>query len=194
MTVETLVPPVNSAVEPHRSRGRNMRTRTVLRAMGVAALLLAGSAPVGCSSGDDDAADTPIGQALTEKFLENAGVTDEEEARCVASGIVDSIGEARIEELGFTPDEVDMFEGADFTDDEIDTMVDIWFECVDIRQLIATNLAADQGDEVADCFAENAPEDALRDFFKASNFGVDLPVESEQALRDVAAECGLPTG
>jgi hypothetical protein len=177
-----------------RSRERNMRTHTVLRAMGVVALLLAGSALVGCSSGDDDAADTPIGQALTEKFLENAGVTDEEEARCVAGGIVDSIGEARIEELGFTPDEVDMFEGADFTDDEIDTMVDIWFDCVDIRQLIATNLAADQGDEVADCFAENVPEDALRDFFKASNFGVDLPVESEQALRDVAAECGLPTG
>ncbi len=125
-----------------------MRTHTVLRAMGVVALLLAGSALVGCSSGDDDAADTPIGQALTEKFLENAGVTDEEEARCVAGGIVDSIGEARIEELGFTPDEVDMFEGADFTDDEIDTMVDIWFDCVDIRQLIATNLAADQGDEV----------------------------------------------
>ena len=169
-----------------------MRTHTFLRAMGVAALLVAGGALVGCSSGDDDAADTPIGQALTEKFLENAGVTDEDEARCVAGGIVDSIGEARIEELGFTPDDVDMFEGADFTDDEIDTLVDVWLDCVDFRQLLAANLAAENGDELADCFAENVPDDALRDFVKASNFGVDLPVESEQALRDVAAECGMP--
>ena len=168
-----------------------MTTHTVLRAMGVAALLVAWGALVGCSSGDD-AADTPLGQALTEKFLQNAGVTNEEEARCVAGGIIDSLGEARIEELGFTPDDVDMFEGADFTDDEIDTMVDVWFDCVDFRQLLAANLAAENGDEVADCFAENVPDDALRDFVKASNFGVDLPVESEQALRDVAAECGMP--
>jgi hypothetical protein len=39
-------------------------------------------------------------------------VISEAEARCVAGGIVDGVGEDRIEELGFTPDNVDMIEGA----------------------------------------------------------------------------------
>lgn len=169
-----------------------MRIHLGLRATGVVALLVMGSALMGCSSEGDDAAETPIGQALTEKFLEGGMVISEEDARCVAGGIVDGVGEDRIEELGFTPDNVDMIEGADFTDDEIDTMVDVFFDCVDMRQVLVTNLAADVSDEVVACFAENLPEDALRDFFAASNFGVDMPDESDQALRDVAAECGLP--
>jgi hypothetical protein len=162
------------------------------RAIGAAALVLAGSALLGCSSEGDDAAETPFGRALTEKFLSEAGVTSEEEARCFAGGIVDSLGEVRLEELGFTPDNVDMIDGADFTDDEIDTMVDLYFDCVDVRQVLATNLAVEHGDEVAGCVAESFPDDALRDFVKAGNFGVDMPAESDQAFRDVAAECGLP--
>jgi hypothetical protein len=172
-----------------------MRTHTVLTATGVFALLVTGNALMGCSSGgDDDAAETPIGQALTEKFLEEGGITSEKEARCVAGGIVDGVGEERIEELGFTPDNVDMIEGADFTDDEIDTMVDVYFDCVDVSQVIVANLAAGVGDEAANCFAENLPEDVLRDFFASGNFGVEMPDESEQALRDVATECGVPLG
>jgi hypothetical protein len=161
-------------------------------ALGLGALLFAGSALIGCSSEPDDGAETPFGQALTEKLLSEAGVNSEEEARCWAGGVVDTLGEDRLEELGFTPDDVDMIPGAGFTDDEIDTMVDLYFECVDVRQLLATNLAADHGDEVADCVATNWPEDALRDFVKASNFGVEMPTESDQAFRDVALECGLP--
>ena len=114
--------------------------------------------------------------------------------RCVAGGFVDGLGEDRIEELGFTPDDVDMIEGAAFTDEEIDTMVDVYFDCVDVRRVIVANLAPDVGDEVADCVAENLPEDVLRDFVAAGNFGVDMPVESDQAFRDVSAECGLPVG
>lgn len=169
-----------------------MRIHLDLRATGVVALLVVGSALTGCSSEGDDAADTPIGQALTEKFLEGRMVISEAEARCVAGGIVDGVGEDRIEELGFTPDNVDMMEGAEFTDDEIDTMVDVFFDCVDMRQVIVTTLAAEAGEEAAECFAENLPEDALRDFFASSNFGVEMPDESNQALRDAAAECGLP--
>ncbi len=54
------------------------------------------------------------------------------------------------------------------------------------------NLSAGVGDEAAQCFAENLPEDALRDFFAAGNFGVEMPGESDQAFLDVAAECGVP--
>lgn len=169
-----------------------MRAHVDLRATGVVALLVMGSALMGCSSEGDDAADTPIGQALTEKYLEGGGVTSEEEARCVAGGIVDGVGEDRIEELGFTPDNVDMIQSADFTDEEIDTMLDVYFDCVDVRQVIVANLAANVGEEAADCVAENLSEDVLRDFVAAGNFGVDMPAESDQAYRDVATECGLP--
>lgn len=169
-----------------------MRLHRILRMMGVAVLLVMGSALMGCSLRGDDAADTPIGQALIAKLQASSFATSEEEARCVAGGIVAGIGEDRLEELGFTPDDVDMIEDADFTDDEISAMVDVFFECVDVRQMLAANLATGAGDEVAGCVAENVPEDVLRDFFAASNFGADMPSDSDQAFRDVAAQCGLP--
>jgi hypothetical protein len=172
-----------------------MRIGRTLLLVAISGPLLVGGFPA-CSSDDDgsgDAAETPLGQALTEQLLSGAAVNTEEEARCVAGTTVEAIGEDRLAELGVTPDDVSAMGGADFTDDEIDTLVDAFFDCVDMRQVIATNLAADAGEEAADCLAENLPDDALRDIVRAFNFeGQELPAESEQALRDTSAACGVP--
>jgi hypothetical protein len=149
----------------------------------------------GCSSDDDggDAADTDVGRALTEHLVAGAAVNDEEEARCVAGVTVEAIGEDRLADLGVTPEDVTGMSTADFTDAEITTMVDAFLDCIDVRRVLARNLAADAGEEAADCLAENLPEDALRDIVRAFNFeGQELPADSEQALREVAAECGVP--
>lgn len=155
--------------------------------------LLVGVA-AGCSSDDDEAAaDTPLGRALTEQLLEGAAVNTEQEARCVAGTTVDELGEDRLAELGVTAQDVSGMGEADFTTDEVDTLVDAFFDCVDIRRVLATNLAGDAGNEAAACLSQNLPDAALRDIVRSFNFaGQELPAESEQALRDVAATCGVP--
>jgi hypothetical protein len=170
-----------------------MGIRRMVLTTAISAALLAGIA--GCSSDDaeDDAADSAIAQALTAQLLDGDAVNNEEEARCVATATVESIGEDRLAELGVTPDDVSGMGSAEFTDDEVDSMVDAFFDCVDMRQVLARNLAGDAGEEAAACLAENLPEDTLRDIVRAFNFaGQELPAESEQALREVAAECGVP--
>jgi len=166
----------------------------VLAAVIGGALLLGGTA--GCSSegdGTGDAAETAVGQALTQQLLTGAAVTTEEEARCVAGSTVDALGEDRLAELGVTAADVSGMGGAAFTDDEIDTLVDAFVDCVDLRQVIATNLAGDAGEEAATCLAENLTDAALRDIVRAFNFaGQELPAASEQVLREAATVCGVP--
>lgn len=170
-----------------------MGSGRMLRVTAITGFLLAG-----CSSDlsvNGNASDTAIRQALTEQLVSGAAVNTEEEARCVADATVDAIGEARLAELGVTPDDVSGLGTAAFTDDEVATMVDAFFDCVDIRQVIATNLAGEAGEEAAGCMAENLPEDVLRDIVRAFNFaGQELPAESQTALLDVGAECGVPIG
>ena len=146
----------------------------------------------GCGSDDEDAADTAVGRALTEQLLAGAAVNNEQEARCLAGSTVEAIGEDRLANLGVTADDVSGVGGADFTSGEIEMLVDAFFDCVDIRRVLASNLAGDAGDEAAACLSENLPEGALRDIVRSFNFeGQELPTESEQALRDVAASCGV---
>jgi hypothetical protein len=66
-----------------------MRAHKFIRVTGVAALLLAGSALNACSSDDDDAADTPFGQALTEKFLSFVAVSSSDTASAAGTRYVD---------------------------------------------------------------------------------------------------------
>lgn len=150
---------------------------------------------ISCSSEDGgDAADTPFGRTLTEKFLEEGGVNDEGEARCVAGCFVDSLGEDRLTELGFTPENIDMIEGVEFSEDAITQMVDVYFTCVDVRAVIRTNLASESGEDVAERVATRLPEQVLRDFVATGNFEVAMTEESDRVFRDIAAECGALIG
>lgn len=182
-----------------------MPTRTIRRAGTLALALALMSA---CGSGDDgsgsgsssDGADTPIGKALTEDLMaegEDELNATEEEARCAAGGIVDGVGEDRLEELGVTADNVDDIETIDFTDGELDVVVDSLFDCIDVEQMLADEMAGEFGDEAASCVAEELDPDLMKRIFKSEfGDGADEELQSEffQAFLDVAAECDLPIG
>ncbi len=140
-------------------------------------------------------ADTAIGQALTEEFLSegDSPITTEEQARCMSGDIVDNIGEDRLAELGVTADNVADIDEIDFTDAEFDTIVDALFDCVDVRDAMATEMAGDFGEEGAACVADNLDEDLLRDVMAAGFRGEDAEPSNDflQAMLDVAAECDL---
>ncbi|MEM9563381.1 MAG: hypothetical protein AAGA93_12225 [Actinomycetota bacterium] len=151
-----------------------------------------------CGDGTDasSGADTAIGQALTQELMSDGDspIGTEEQARCMAGDIVDNIGEDRLTELGVTEDNVGSIDEIDFSEGEVDTIVDSMFDCVDVRAAMAEEFVADFGEEGASCLADNLPEDFLRTAMASGLTGsedVDGEADFFQAMLDVAAECDL---
>jgi hypothetical protein len=152
-----------------------------------------------CGGDDDDAAgdaaDTPVAQALADELLTgDSPISTEDEARCVSGEIVNGVGEDRLDELGVTADSVGSIQDIDFTDGELETIVDSMFECVDMEAAMAEEFAEEFGEEGAQCFAENLDQELMADLMTSSFAGDDAPMSDEffQAFLDIASECDLP--
>lgn len=179
------------------------RTSTRFRTVAAVATMTLAVAACGSDSGGGGAsagADTPVGKALTEEILSDAADDDgsvaqtEEEARCWSGKIVDGVGEDRLAELGVTADRVGDIEDIDFTDAELDTLVDGMFECIDVKAAFATQFEEDFGEEGAQCLADELDQDLIKDIMKLAVSGDDSepPDEFFQAFLDIAAKCDLP--
>jgi hypothetical protein len=166
------------------------------------ALLAAAALTVGlgaCGGGDDEggAAGSPLAEALAADILDEAEgspVATEEEANCWANQIVDEIGEDRLEELGMTVDNVGDIEDYDFTDEEMSSMVDSMFDCIDVKAAFAEEFEADFGAEGAECLADALDEDLVKEVMLAEQTGDEPSAEFMQTFLDIAAECNLDLG
>lgn len=167
------------------------------------ALLAAAALTVGlaaCGGGDEEgdaAASSPLAEALATDMLDSdsSPVGTEEEANCWANQIVDDIGEDRLEELGMTVENVGDMEDYDFTDEELSTMVDGMFGCIDVKAAFAAEFEEDFGAEGAKCVADALDEDLVKEAMLADQSGADEPsAEFMQAFLDIAAECNLDLG
>ena len=157
----------------------------------------------GACGGDDDdtvsADDSPLVGALADEIASGAEPGDfaptREEAECWAGRIVGGIGEDRLTELGVTVDNVGDIEDYEFSDGEIDTIVDGLDECTDLQGALAEVFEEDFGAEGAECVAGELEGDLLKDLFRASLSGADEPPEEFfQVFLDIAAKCDLPLG
>lgn len=150
----------------------------------------------GGDGGASAGADTAIGRALTADMLaeEDSPVQTEEEARCWSGRIVDGIGEDRLVELGVSAENVGDIDQIDFSDSEVDTLVDGLFDCTDVEAAFAEQFTEDFGEEGAACMAEAMDQEMVSDMMKSSFSGDDaeLPDDFFQAFLDIAAECDLP--
>lgn len=167
-----------------------MRKVTLL--FGAGALIVSG-----CGGNDSSSsADSPLVEALSsEIYAESAsGVSTEEEATCVAAAIVTGIGEDRLQSLGMTVDNVGDIENYEFSDDEIDVIVDSLIGCVDVKTALAQEMTSQWGGEGADCVAENLDDDFIRTIMAAAlrDPSAEMPDEFFQTFLDIAAECDLP--
>ncbi len=178
-------------------------TRRALVLIAAAAVVVAacgsddGTSTVDSPAAIEEAADTPIGQAIAAEMMSGEDgelVATEEQARCAAGTVVDGIGEDRLAELGITADSVGGLGAVDFTDDEIDVVVDAVFDCADVRAQLAAELAADFGDEGANCLADQLDEDFMKGLLR-TNFddtaSDEAAAEFFQQFLDIAAECDL---
>ncbi len=184
-----------------------MISRTLRALATTAALALAATAcggdddgGGGAGGGGDDvaeAADTPIGRALTAQFLEDdeeTVVQTEEQARCLSGRIVNDIGEDRLTEAGVTAEDVGDVTDYDFRPEEIDTIVDAMFGCIDIRASFIESFEQDFGADGAECVANELDQDFVKELMRSEfTGGSEEPTpEFIQAFLDIAAKCDLP--
>jgi len=150
-----------------------------------------------CGGGDDEAGEGgSLRDALAVTMLEEQGgspVATPEQADCWAGGVVDGIGEDRLAELGMTPEAVSDVDEYDFTEREIDTVVDSLFGCTDVQQAFADQFAADFGDEAAQCIADELDADLVKEALKASIAGAGSEPSPEfvERFTQIATDCGL---
>ena len=137
----------------------------------------------------------PLVQALADEMMTDAQQDEfsatREEAECWASRVVDGIGPGRLAELGLTPDNVGGIDEYDFSDSEIDTIIDGLEDCLNIIDALAEQLESDFGVEGGQCVANALDGELLRDLFRSSFRNQDPPPEFFQAFVDIAVECGL---
>jgi hypothetical protein len=122
-------------------------------ALVVAALVLA-------ACGGDD----PLIQAMADDMVTQAdGLSyDSEEALCVATSSYDSLGSDRLAELGVTVESPDLLD-ARVTETEAASLVDGLYGCLDVNQMIITQVTATGLPEsAAQCIIDDLGDDAVR--------------------------------
>ena len=177
-----------------------MRTlRSWLLVIGVVLVFAAGC-------GDDDSESEGSTDAASENEPEGAGdLSDEEQAyvdeavngfdaerdapmteddaRCIATSMVQTIGVERLEEMGFTPESFsedgDLPEGA-VTEADAEVIVSGMAECIDMRELFLAGFTEDESlsPETIDCLTEQFDEELV------TNLMVVLLSEGEAGLSE----------
>ena len=157
-------------------------------------------------SGDDGddggGSDDPLVQAIATWMSADDDLPpfDDEEAECVAVGVVDGIGADRLEELGVTEEtlssEEDIeFGGLDMTDDEVTVVIDSMEDCADLDALLAEALAEDGtfSTEEAECLVDELPDDFVRSGFEAEFAGEDITDDQDlqNSLLDALSNCDV---
>lgn len=157
-----------------------LRGPRILAVAGAAALAISLSA---CGGGDDG--DTR--QAIIDQMTEDADGPTEEQAGCMADGILAQFGEGRAKELLKVSDDAEISEV--LTPDEQAKFAQLGVECVDTRAMIIDSLTASGfSAEDASCVAESLDDAQLQAMMQAGLAG-EQP--DQQALTDAVMDCGI---
>lgn len=162
----------------------------------VLALALAGAA---CGGDDDGGASGPLVDALAADLLADntgaGGELNEEQANCIASGVVSSVGEDKLAEYGITADNVNPVDEVGLSEEDAGSVADAFADCVDIRALFLESMAGDDGmpQEAMDCVSDAIDDDMLRNFLIAGLTGQDpeAMLGEDADLMTALMECAM---
>ena len=135
-----------------------------------------------------------VDAAMAEFDPEEAEPLTEDDARCVVTSMVESLGVDRLEELGITPETFGSEDGAPFpeglTEDEANDVVDGFDSCIDLPALFTDQMAADDtiDEETKECLADAFDEDTIRSLFVTMlTQGQDALEEDPELLQELMA-------
>jgi hypothetical protein len=170
------------------------------------AVVMAGFWLAGCASGDSVEADDPLVVAMADQIMleeqadEAGGIfgRDRANAECFAAEIVDVMGSDRLNELGFTTETIpDEFQ-TDWSDAEIDIIIDGLDKCIDIETVTRTALLANAGEQDQACILDEIGDgyflSVLRAGFEGGPDGPASQAALEQAYAPLIAAyetCGV---
>ncbi|MGV3759402.1 MAG: hypothetical protein ACO1PW_07635 [Actinomycetota bacterium] len=162
-----------------------MRKLTPIVLSGLLFLAACGDDDGGGGGGDLSSAEQEyVDAAMAEFDPEEAEPLTEDDARCVVTSMVETLGTDRLEELGITPETFGSEDGAPFpeglSEDEANGVVDGFDDCLDLGALFTESMAADDSidDETKECLADAFDGDVIRRLF------VTMLTEGEDALSD----------
>ena len=127
-----------------------------------------------CGSGDDDKARENIKTAVLEDETDLTGGTKptEEQADCIADGMVDDVGVEALQEYKLLDEDLEINEEADPTDmkeEDADALAAVFVDCVDVEELVAGSFAGQElSEDQQECISESIDEDAMKDGLSAS--------------------------
>lgn len=148
-----------------------------------------------CGNDDDDKARENIRTAVLE---EDAGLTGgtkptEEQADCIADGMVDDVGVETLQEYELLNDELEINSDANPTDmeaEDADALAEVFVGCIDVDELFAAQFGS-SGQELTEeqqqCITDAIDEQAMIDGLSASFQGEDD--ESFTAMQEEMMGC-----
>ena len=171
-----------------------MKIRTLLLCTLAVSMLLA---PCG-GSDDDSSADPALVAALAEQLASDDSPFTAEVANCASEKILGGISTDRLVELGLSADNVPEADQIDFTDSEVDLVVDSLGDCADLSDLMAEDLAADGviPAESAECFGNEIDDDVMKDAFRITlrDSNADPSAAFQEAFLEAILACDIPLG
>lgn len=162
---------------------------------------LAAVAMMAGACGDDDgggggsaSADSPLVQAIVDDVMADSDgiTTDRAEAECFVGGVVGTLGEDRLNELGVTEDNVVGLDEIEWTEDEATSVVDKMFDCIDMGESFIEQMEfGDLDDEQTACVQDVFSEDVLKGFFVGTLTNDEEAASGLFALFGELADCGV---
>lgn len=138
--------------------------------------------------GDDEVSADEVKDKIVEQMTEGEEAMTEEQAECLADGVVADFGVERANELAETPDTEDIEDV--LTASEIETFSNLAVTCIDVRQIaIDSMLGSGLSQEQAECVVDSLGDEDLQAMVSAGMSGGEADTS---AVESAAAECMMP--
>jgi hypothetical protein len=129
-----------------------------------------------CGNGDDDEAKKNIKAAVLEDetSLTGGAKPTEEQADCIADGMVDDVGVETLQEYELLDKDLKINEDADpkdMSEDDADALAGVFVDCIDVEEMFAAQFDSGEQelpDEQKECIKDAIDEDAMKAGLSAS--------------------------
>jgi hypothetical protein len=129
-----------------------------------------------CGNGDDDKARENIKAAVLEDETDLTGGAKptEEQADCIANGMVDDVGVDTLQEYDLLNDNLEINDDADPTDmkaEDADALAGVFVDCIDVEEMFAAQFDSSEQeltDDQKSCITDAIDEEAMKDGLSAS--------------------------
>ena len=152
-----------------------------------------------CGNGDDDKAKENIKAAVLEEeggSLTGGTEPTEEQADCIADGMVDDVGVEALQEYELLDEDLEINDQAaptDMAEDDAQALAGVFVDCIDVDEMFADQFNSGEQElteEQQSCITDAIDEDAMKDGLAASFQGETD--EGFTAMQEEMMSCVMP--